>query len=167
MDNFLPTQINGLLSKPLKVIPDFRGEFQKISLNSPFVEQDMAVSYNNVLRGFHYVTEGRRIFSLVHGRLYCVFLDIQEESDTKNDWFGITLDSSNRQRFLIPSYVACSYLVLSPVAIVHYELEFEYDESKQKTIRFDDERFNVYFPGDHKGYILSERDYFIDESLIR
>ena len=167
MKNFLPTQINRLLSKPLKVIPDFRGEFQKISLNSPFVEQDVAISMNNVLRGLHYVTEGYRIFTPIFGKLYCVFLDVQEESETIYDWFPITINDSNRQSFLIPPYVACGYLVLSETAVVNYELEFKYDESKQRTIRFDDERFNIYWPGNKKNYILSERDYFVDETRIR
>ena len=167
MKDFLPTQINGLLSKPLKVIPDFRGEFQKISLNSPFVEQDMAISGNYILRGLHYVIEGKRIFTPVFGKLYCVFLDVQDESKTKYDWFPITINDSNRQSFLIPPYVACGYLVLSETAVVNYELEFKYDESKQRTIRFDDERFNIYWPGNKKNYILSERDYFVDEGKIR
>jgi dTDP-4-dehydrorhamnose 3,5-epimerase len=167
MEGFFKTQIENLLSKPLKVIPDFRGEFQKISLNSPFVEQDVATSTNNVLRGLHYVTEGRRVFTPIFGKLYCVFLDIQDESETKYDWFPITINDSNRQSFLIPPYVACGYLVLSETAVVNYELEFKYDESKQRTIRFDDERFNIYWPGNKKNFILSERDYFVDEKRIR
>jgi len=167
MEGFFQTSITNLLSKPLKTIPDFRGEFQKISLNSPFVEQDMAISHYNVLRGLHYVTEGHRIFTPVYGKLYCVFLDVQEESETKNDWFGITIGNSNRQRFLIPPYVACGYLVLSTSGIVHYELQHVYDESKQRTIRFDNKNYNIYFPGDHKSYTISERDHFADETLIR
>lgn len=167
MEGFLPTQINGLLSKPLKVIPDFRGSFIKLFLNNPYLEEDMAVSTKNVLRGFHFVTEGNRLFTPVYGKLYVAFLDFQDTSKTKYDWFGITIDESNRQSFLIPPFVGCAYLVISDFTVVHYKLELEYDESKQKTIRFDDYRFNVYFPGDHKSYILSERDYFVDEKRIR
>jgi dTDP-4-dehydrorhamnose 3,5-epimerase len=165
--DFLKTSIENLLSKPLKTIPDHRGEFVKISINNQFAEEDMSISYNNVLRGIHYVTEDYRMFTPIYGRLYLVFLDLQEGSSTKYDWFSLTVDQSNRQTFLIPPYVGCGHLILSPIGIVHYKLENKYDESFQRTIRFDDDRFNIYWPGDHSKFILSERDYYVDEKLIR
>jgi dTDP-4-dehydrorhamnose 3,5-epimerase-like enzyme len=167
LEGFVETPIEGLFTKPLKEIPDFRGSFIKLSLNSPFVEQDVAISHHHTLRGLHYVTEGYRIFTPIFGRAYCVFLDLQEGSDTMYHWFPSTIGDGNKQRFLIPPYVACAYLVLSSTFIVHYELEFGYDESKQRTIRFDDEKYGIYFPGNHKNFIISERDFYVREDLIR
>jgi dTDP-4-dehydrorhamnose 3,5-epimerase len=163
---FLRTSITNLLSKPLKTIPDHRGEFIKLPISN-FEEEDIAMSHKNVLRGLHFVTSGYRIFTPIYGRLYCVFLDVMKNSPTKDDWFSMTIDSSNRESFLIPPYVACAYLVLSDLCMIHYKLEFKYDESFQRTIRFDDERFNIYWPGSKDSFILSERDFFCDEKLIR
>jgi len=112
------------------------------------------------------MTKGHRIFTPIYGRLYVVFLDVQDGSKTKFDSFYLTIDDSNRQSFLVPPYVGCAFLVLSDLAIVHYKFEFEYDQSKQRTICYDDENFNIYWPctGD---FILSERDFYADESLIK
>jgi dTDP-4-dehydrorhamnose 3,5-epimerase len=162
----LPTSIQNLLTKPLHSIPDHRGKFLKLFLNNTFVEEDISISYRNVLRGIHYQTEGSRIFTPIYGRAYVVFLDLQENSPTRYDNWSLTIDDSNRQSFVIPPYVGCGFLVLSDLVMVHYKWEFKYDQSHQRTICYDDENFNIYWPLSVDP-ILSERDFYADESLIR
>lgn len=155
------------MTKPLKYFPDFRGEFIKLFLNNNFIEEDAAISYKNVLRGFHYTLKGNRIHTVLYGRFYIVALDIREDSETKNMWFPFNINQGNRCSFLIPPGVAFAYLVLSDVGICHYKWQNEYDQSLERTIRFDDERYGVYWPVDKKNIIISERDYYCDEELIR
>ena len=162
---FFPTSVSGLLMKPVISIPDFRGRVLKLFTNNDFPDENISVSYRNVLRGIHYVTEGYRILTPIYGSLYVVFLDLQEGSPTKYDVLSMTINESNRKSFLIPPYIGCGFLVLSGVGIVHYKWKPKYDQSKQRTVCYDNENFNIYWPIIDP--ILSERDFYADESLIR
>jgi dTDP-4-dehydrorhamnose 3,5-epimerase len=167
MEGFSQTSIQGLLIKTVKSFPDFRGEFGKLFLNNHFVEEDFAISYKNVLRGFHYTISGRRLYTTLYGRFYIVALDIREGSETEGLWVPFNINHSNRCSFIIPPGVAFAYLVLSDIGVCHYKWEFKYDQSLERTIRFDDERYNVYWPIHKNNMIISERDFYCDESLIR
>ena len=167
MEGFNKTEIENLLSKPLKVIPDFRGSFIKLGTPPLYVEENISMSHRKTLRGIHYETEGCRTFTPIYGRLYVVFLDLQDNSSSKDDWFSLTIDESNRQTFRIPPYVGCGFLVLSDLVTIHYKWQLKYDQGRQRTIRFDNPLYNIYWPGDHEDFILSERDYYVDENLIR
>jgi dTDP-4-dehydrorhamnose 3,5-epimerase len=136
-------------------------------LNNSFVEEDAAISHMNVLRGLHHTIKGNRLFTPLYGRLYIIALDIREDSETKNYWVPFNIEDGNRMSFLIPPGIAFGYLVLSPVAIVHYKWETKYDESLERTIRFDDERYGIFWPISKSNMIISERDYYADESYIR
>jgi len=167
LEGFCKTSIEGLLTKDLISFPDFRGEFGKLFLNNEFIEEDFAISYKHVLRGLHHTIKGHRLFTPIYGRFYVVALDIREDSDTKNMWFPFSINLGNRKSFLIPPGVAFGYLAIDEVNIVHYKWENKYDSSLERTIRFDDERYGIYWPISKNNMIISERDYYCDESLIR
>lgn len=167
MDSYSELSIKNLLSKPLKIVPDYRGPFIKLGAKIPFAEQNVSISTKGVLRGFHYQTKGYKLLTPIHGKIYLVFLDLQEDSETNSEWISMTVGDHNRQTFYIPPYIATVFLSLSDLIIMHYNLELPYNVSEQRIIRFDDDRYNVYWPGDKKSYILSEQDYYADDNLIR
>jgi dTDP-4-dehydrorhamnose 3,5-epimerase len=151
----------------LVYFPDFRGEFGKLFLDNYFTEEDYAISYKNVLRGFHLTTKGYRLYTPIYGRFYIVALDTREDSPMKNKWHPFYIDHGNRMSFLIPPKVAFAYLALSELCICHYKWENQYDSSLEETIKFNDPKYKVYWPMDESNFIISERDFYCNEKLIR
>ena len=157
------TELEGVLLIKPEIYEDSRGnlselynkkEFKKKNINIKFVQDTISVSTKQVLRGIHGDKKTWKLISCLHGCIYVVVVDCRKENFGK--WLPFTLSGHNKNQVLVPPGYGLAHLVLSKEAIFHYKQSEYYDRESQFTYRYDDERFNIWWPNISPH--LSERD---------
>lgn len=116
-------------------------------------------SKKNVLRGLHYDDKTWKLVSCIHGKIYLVVLDVREYSTTYGKWESFILSPETGTQVLIPPMFANGHFVMEDDSIFSYKMAYKNefnDVENQKTIVFNDTRFNIDWP--IKNPILSKRD---------
>jgi dTDP-4-dehydrorhamnose 3,5-epimerase len=159
------TNLEGvLLIKPF-VFEDHRGEYVETyneqlykdnGIDVKFVQDDISVSYRNVLRGIHGDDQTWKLISCLNGKFYLVVVDCDKESKDFSRWQSFVLSDKNRLQVLVPPKYGNAHLVLSNMTIFHYKQSTYYDRTKQFTYKWDDPQLNIWWP--IKNPILSRRD---------
>jgi dTDP-4-dehydrorhamnose 3,5-epimerase len=160
------TKLDGvLLIKPPTVFEDFRGIYvetyneklyTEAGINVKFVQDDISVSRQNVLRGIHGDSETWKLISCLYGEFYLVVVNWDEASPQFGKWESFVLSDKNRLQVLVPPKFGNGHLVLSELAIFHYKQSAYYDRAAQFTILWNDPKLNIQWP--IKNPILSKRD---------
>ncbi len=167
MINVLTTELPNVRIIQPYVYDDFRGEYVEIWNeteykdkvgNIKFVQDDISVSRQHVLRGLHGDGETWKLVSCLSGAFYLVVLNYDRDSDHFGKWISVTLSDKNRKQVLIPPKHANGHLVLSEKAIFHYKQNTYYNHKGQFTILWNDPKFNIWWP--IKRPIISQRDEF-------
>jgi dTDP-4-dehydrorhamnose 3,5-epimerase len=112
-----------------------------------------------VLRGLHYDEKTWKLVSCLHGKIYLVVLDVREHSTTYGKWESFIISPETQTQVLIPPMFANGHYIMEDESLFHYKMAYqgEYnDETKQKTIVFNDKRFGIEWPV--QSPILSNRD---------
>ena len=155
---------NVLLIKP-DVFEDHRGqfietynkkEFKKNGIDVEFIQDDISTAANNVLKGIHGDFVTTKLISCLYGKLYFVILDYNKDSEFFGVWQSFILSDKNRHQILIPPGFGNGFLSLKDDSIFSYKQSTYYDRSKQFTVKYNDGRFNIFWPCDKP--ILSMRD---------
>jgi len=159
------TNLEGvLLIKPF-VFEDHRGEYVETyneqlykdnGIDVKFVQDDISVSYRNVLRGIHGDDQTWKLISCLYGKFYLVVVDCDKQSKKFSKWQSFVLSNKNRHQVLVPPKYGNAHLVLSNMTIFHYKQSTYYDRTKQFTYKWDDPQLNIWWP--IKNPILSRRD---------
>jgi dTDP-4-dehydrorhamnose 3,5-epimerase len=159
------TNLDGVLLIHTGAFEDHRGhyvetynenEYRQHGITTKFVQDSISVSSQNVLRGIHGDDTTWKLISCLYGRFYAVVVNCDTESKSFGEWYNHTLSDTNRAQLLVPPKYGIGHLILSEKAIFHYKQSTNYTPEKQFTFRFDDPRFNIYWPC--KNPILSNRD---------
>jgi len=159
------TNLAGVLLIEPGVFEDCRGQYieiynkelcEKNGINVNFVQDDIAISFKNVLRGIHGDNENWKLISCLEGEIYAVIVNCDETSEDFGKWQSFELSSKNRKQLLVPPKYGNSYLTISEKSIYHYKQSTYYDRLKQFTYNWNDSRFNILWP--IKNPILSDRD---------
>lgn len=159
------TSLEGVLLVKPEVFEDFRGQYvqtyaeaqyQALGIDVKFVEDDISVSRQNVLRGIHGDGRTWKLVSCLYGSFYLVVVNCDEKSSTFGKWVSFTLSDQNRHQVLIPPRHGNGHLVLSDSAIFHYKQSEYYNPSGQFTYRWDDPRLKIWWP--NRNPIVSRRD---------
>lgn len=127
-----------------------------------FVQDNEAFSSKGVLRGLHYQvgkSAQSKLLRVVKGSVYDVALDLRPESATYGEFYGIVLDSREKQQFYIPRGFAHGYLCLEDDTIVQYKCDNFYDKDAEGSVRFDDPGIAIPWQDFyHEEFIVSEKD---------
>ena len=159
------TELEGVLLIKPETFEDFRGQyvmtyneklFAEHGIDTKFVEDDISVSTQNVLRGIHGDENTSKLISCLHGKFYFVVVNCDKESSDFGKWVSFTLSDTNRYQVLVPKKFGNAHLVLSERAIFHYKQSSYYNPSGQFTYKWDDPNFKIWWPV--KTPILSKRD---------
>lgn len=172
------TKLEGVLLFDLNPFEDFRGEYVELfredlylnniqkSLRSTvyekdaeklkFVEDDISTGVRGVLKGIHGDDKTWKLISCLYGKFYIVVVNCNKRSSDLGKWQGFTLSSVNRKQLLIPPHYGNGHLVLSDYDIYHYKQSAYYDPMNQFTIKWNDPKYNIWWP--IKDPILSMRD---------
>ena len=159
------TNLDGVLCIKLNTFEDFRGEYVEtynageyrekgIACAYDFVQDDISVSNQNVLRGIHGDFETWKLISCLYGKFYFVVVDCRPENFGK--WQAFTLSDRNRLQILVPPGFGNGHLILSETAIFHYKQTCYYNPTGQFTYKWNDPLLNIWWP--IKNPIVSRRD---------
>jgi dTDP-4-dehydrorhamnose 3,5-epimerase len=159
------TTLAGVMTIKLTSFEDFRGSyietynknfFVENGVNVDFLQDDISVSYKNVLRGVHGDQKTWKLISCLYGEFQLIVVNNDRQSNEYKKWESFNLSFENRMQVLVPPKFGNGHLVLSDKCIFHYKQSSQYDRSEQFTIKWNDPSFdfkwNIYNP------ILSERD---------
>ena len=164
---FLKTQLDGVMLVKPDIHDDFRGGYietyndklyKENGITADFVQDDMSYSFRNVLRGIHSDDKISKLISCPLGKFYLVIVNCDEDSENFGKWESFVLSDRNYWQVYAPAKHGIAHLVLSEEAIFFYKQSGYYNPSQQKSFRFDDPRFNIWWP--IKNPILSKRDEF-------
>lgn len=112
-----------------------------------------------MLRGLHGDEKTWKLISCVHGEVYFVVVDNRTTSKSYLQWSSWILSDTNRKQILVPPEFANGHLVLSEIAVFHYQMAFvgEYnDVDRQFTLKWNDPKIGIPWPINNP--ILSPRD---------
>lgn len=160
------TKLDGvLLIKPPTIFEDFRGIYvetyneklyTEAGIKIKFVQDDIAVSSQDVLRGIHGDGETWKLVSCLDGKFYLVVVNWDEASSQFGKWESFVLSDQNRLQVLVPPKFGNGHLVLSEQTIFHYKQSTYYNRAGQFTLLWNDPRLNIWWP--IKNPIVSKRD---------
>ncbi len=159
------TDLDGVLQIKPHVFEDFRGEYVETyneaeyienGIDVKFVQDDISVSTKNVLRGIHGDENTWKLISCHYGQFYLVVVNCDKQSNDFGKWQSFTLSDKNRMQVLVPPKYGNGHLVLSDMTIFHYKQNTYYDRPGQFTYKWNDKKFNIWWPV--KNPILSQRD---------
>ena len=162
-----PTDLSGVLLIEPDVFPDNRGYFLEafqadryadLSVDGPFVQDNLSRSMRGALRGLHYQLERpqAKLVTVVSGSVFDVVVDLRRGSDTFLKWVGVELSDTNHHQLYIPAGFAHGFQVLSGRADFHYKCTDYYDASSERGILWNDPRLAIDWPV--AGAIVSEKD---------
>ncbi|MEZ5045616.1 MAG: dTDP-4-dehydrorhamnose 3,5-epimerase family protein [Chitinophagaceae bacterium] len=162
-------KIHNLSIIKTNVFYDFRGEYVETFNESTyqfkdddghlikFVEDDISMSKQNVLRGLHGDEKTWKLIQCLMGEFYYIVVDMRKNSPTYLNWESFTLNEKNRMQVLVPAGCANGHLVMSDRCIFSYKQSQLYSGvHNQFTVRWNDPKINVFWPIQNP--ILSERD---------
>ncbi len=149
-------KLKGLMLISPKIYRDERGFFLETYRDSflreigipKLVQHNQSRSNYGVLRGLHFQKNSPqgKLIRVSKGSIFDVAVDIRSESETFGKWFGAILDDEKHQQLWIPPNFAHGFLVLSPIADVHYSCSNYYDPTSEKGILWNDQKLNIKWP---------------------
>jgi dTDP-4-dehydrorhamnose 3,5-epimerase len=149
------TDLDGVLLIKPQVFEDHRGEFVETyneelyrskGIDVRFVQDDISVSSRGVLKGIHGDAETWKLASCLHGKFYLVVVNCDVDSETFGKWQSFVLSDVNRLQVLVPPNYGNGHLALSKKVIFHYKQSTYYDPARQFTYKWNDPRFNIWWP---------------------
>jgi dTDP-4-dehydrorhamnose 3,5-epimerase len=159
------TKLDGVLLIKPSVFQDHRGRYVELyneamykdhGINVKFIQDDISVSFKNVLRGIHGDSETWKLISCLSGEFYLVVLNWDSSSLQYGQWESFVLSEENRLQVLVPPKFGNGHLVLSERAIFHYKQSTYYNRAGQFTVTWNDPKFNINWPVNNP--VLSKRD---------
>jgi len=154
-----------------KQFPDSRGsfsvtyidtEFSKAGLSERFVQDNVSVSNQYVLRGLHSQEAPHpqaKLVQVISGEIFDVVVDIRPLSPTYGHWVASYLNDKNRQALFIPKGFAHGFFVCSESAIVHYRCDDYFHPELEKSIHWNDPDLGIEWPIPRNVIpIVSEKD---------
>ena len=145
-----------LLIKPT-VFEDNRGifyesfsqkKYQEIGISEVFVQDNISVSQQHVLRGMHYqqrFPQGKLV-SVLEGQINDVVIDLRSDSESFGSYFGVKLDDVAREQLYVPPGCAHGFYVPGQRAIVNYKCTEYYHPEDEAGIAWNDPKINIEWP---------------------
>ncbi len=157
-----------------RVFKDSRGFFyesfnkdkfkQETGIATDFIQDNVAFSIQNVIRGLHF-QEGKfaqaKLVSCIKGKIMDVTVDIRLDSPTFGQSFTLELSDENHLQLYIPKGFAHGYSVLSKAAYFQYKVDNVYAPQSEKGIIYNDPTLNIDWQVEKP--ILSEKDLILPD----
>jgi dTDP-4-dehydrorhamnose 3,5-epimerase len=123
-------------------------KYTKIGIPDTFVQDNVAQSKRDVLRGLHYqlrYPQGKLVMA-VQGTVFDVAVDIRRGSPSFGQWCGFELSAANMRQLYIPPGFAHGYCVLTDTATVVYKCSRFYAPDDDHGIIWNDPTINITWP---------------------
>lgn len=165
---FEELSLSGVVLVKPRVLADARGSFSEVFKASEFaaaglkqvwVQINVSVSQQNVVRGMHYqlnpIAQGKLI-SVVRGSIFDAVIDIRRASPTFGQWVGAELDDKDRHMLWVPPGFAHGFCATASFAEVVYCCTAEYAPQNERGIIWNDPAVGISWPIAEA--ILSDKD---------
>src|SRR6056297_2942377 len=166
------TFIDGLVVIEPQVYGDDRGffmeswnkrDFEKIGMDTEFVQDNHSKSQKGVLRGIHFQTSHSqgKLVRVISGSVFDVAVDLRSGSNTYGKHFGIILSADNKKMFYIPENFGHGFVALSNDTEFLYKTTDYYYPEYDSGIIWNDKDLNIQWPlkeYDIEEPLLSEKD---------
>jgi len=116
--------------------------------------------YARTLRGMHYQSPPfgeEKIVSCSNGAVYDVIIDLNQNSTTFCQWFGITLSAENQTALYVPKGFAHGYQTLTENAQITYLASQYYAPAYESGVRWNDRAFGIQWPF-QEDLLISSKD---------
>lgn len=159
------TDLGGVLLIKPTFFEDHRGEYLELyneklykskDIEIDFVEDDISIATRGVIKGVHGDGVTWKLISCLHGKFYLVVINYDEKSKDFGKWQAFVLSDVNKHQILVPPKYGNGHQCLSEKSIFHYKQSAYYDPKRQFSIKWNDPRFNIWWPINTP--ILSQRD---------
>ena len=159
------TDLHGVKLLQPEVFTDHRGSYVEIFDTDKyreavggidFVQDDISVSHERVLRGLHGDWGTTKLVSVFAGEGYALLADNRPDSPTYRRWQAFTLSDQNHYQLLIPPGIGNSVLAVRGPLVYWYKQDTHFAAGRQFTIRWNDPEWGFVWPIDDP--ILSLRD---------
>jgi dTDP-4-dehydrorhamnose 3,5-epimerase len=160
------TPLDGVLMiEPPTNFHDFRGEYvelynqelyRRAGIDVEFIQDDISISTQNVLRGVHGDSETAKLVSCLYGKFYLLVINNDSASTQYRQWTSFTLSDKNRLQILIPPKFGNGHVVMSDWAMFHYKQNTTYNRAGQFTLVWNDPALGLWWPIANP--IISRRD---------
>jgi len=166
----IETGFKGLIIIKPTIYTDSRGYFFESYNQNAYKDADISFSpvqdnesksSNGVIRGMHYQLNPypqAKLIRVVLGKIFDVVIDIRKDSMTFEKWFGIELDSENKDQLFIPPGFAHGFSVLSDIAIIQYKCDNLYNSKFERGINVNDPSLDIYWKLGSTVPVISEKD---------
>ena len=164
------TDIDGVVIIEPRVFGDERGyffesfsqrEFEKLGINTVFVQDNESKSCYGVVRGLHFQAPPyaqAKLVRCVKGRIRDIAVDIRKGSPTYGKHVAVELTEDNHRLFFIPHGFAHGFSVLSETAVFQYKCDNYYTPQSEGALLWNDKDLNINWLIPDKHVILSEKD---------
>lgn len=135
-------------------LADDRGWFMPVwqesskSHGRPWVQDNISLSRQGVLRGLHFQHPGSqaKLLTVVQGEIFDVLVDIRPDSPEFGKVQCLTIRASKPQQLFIPRGYAHGFFVLSIEAIVHYKVDAQYVIDYEQVVCWNDSQLSISWP---------------------
>lgn len=145
---------------------DFRGQYVELynkdlykekGIDIDFVEEDLSITMKHALKGVHGDDRTTKLISCLYGKFYLAVINFDyDDKENFGKWQGFTLSDAKKTQILIPPKYGNGHICLSEMCLFYYKQSHTYDISRQFSIKYNDERFNIFWPVEP--IIISRRD---------
>lgn len=161
------TPLDGVILIEPDVHGDNRGFFKEsfqekrykdIGIDHSFVQDNISRSKKGVLRGLHFQKNNPqgKLVSCINGSVYDVAVDINVNSRSFGEYFGVLLTSSNHLQLWIPPGYAHGFCVVSDTADFYYKCTDFYNPDDECGLIWNDPKLNIKWPIDNPS--VSKKD---------
>ena len=155
--NVQPMPLDGVLLIEPKVFGDARGFFMEVynagrydeaGLTSTFVQDNLSLSGNAILRGLHLQNPHAqdKLVYVLAGEVFDVVVDLRVGSPTFAKWTAARLSAENRHQLFVPKGFAHGFCVLSDEALFAYKCSDLYTPAAELSVRWDDPDLAIDWP---------------------
>lgn len=166
----IETGFEGLCVVRPKVFADSRGYFFESYKHETFikagisflpVQDNESQSVQGVIRGLHYQLrpfDQAKLIRVVIGKVLDVAVDLRKDSPTFGKWYGIELDSENKNQLFIPKGFAHGFSVLSDITVIQYKCDNIYNPEYERGISLNDPELDIDWRLGNLKPVISEKD---------
>lgn len=129
-----------------------------LNIDLPFVQDNIARSFKNILRGMHFQKEypQGKLVHAIQGEVFDVIVDLRRDSPSYGLWDSEILSVDNRKQFWIPPGLAHGFFVLSKYADLSYKFTEYYFPEHERCLIWNDPQIGIDWPT--KDPIISSKD---------
>ncbi len=162
----ISTNLQGVFIIKSNLFTDVRGmflktfhktTFEKLGLETNFVEHYYSTSHKDVIRGMHFQIPPHdhvKMVNVLHGKITDVVLDIRKESPTFGQHLSLELNDHDGLMLYIPKGCAHGFKSLVDGTIVEYRQTSEYNKDADSGILWN----SFGFDWEIHNAVISERD---------